>query len=423
MQSYENSLILHNYFQLIKHFCAKKMANQDTNYSAAYYAFLVTFLGMISAFGPFVTDMYLPTLPNMMEAFSTTMPMVQLGLTTALIGLGAGQLVFGPLSDRYGRRPILVISMALFSVAALVSIFSETIEFFLVCRLFQGLGGSGGIVLSRSIAADCTSGRRLAKMMAIIGAVNGVAPVLAPVVGGMVASSIGWRGIFMLLLGIGIVLLILSFVYRETRPKHLCETYTPKEMLTGYACIVKVKAFVIPTLVFAASNGVLFGYISSAPFIVQTIFGFSELGFAIVFGINAVAIGVGAALALKFKKLINATLTGACILFSLSLLQLVQALLYPNFLIYEILMLIIAFGLGLIFSTTTTFAMDAGRRYIGAASAIIGAVGFFMGGVISPIVGIGNALITSSIVFVGCSGICLGLALLLSNKVKGEAWI
>ncbi|MDE5634033.1 MAG: MFS transporter, partial [Muribaculaceae bacterium] len=124
---------------------------QSAQFSKGYYVFLIVFLGMLSAFGPFVTDMYLPTLPSMAEIFHTTPSLVQMGLATSMIGLAAGQIFFGPLSDKYGRRRVLMAAMILFAVSTVISIYSPSIEFFNICRFVQGLGGAGGIVLSRSI--------------------------------------------------------------------------------------------------------------------------------------------------------------------------------------------------------------------------------------------------------------------------------
>ena len=176
-------------------------------FSKKYYLFLIIFLGMLSAFGPFVTDMYLPTLPSMAEVFDTTASQVQMGLATSMLGLAVGQIFFGPLSDKYGRKIVLVCAMVLFAVSTVAAIYSPNIDFFNFCRFLQGLGGSGGIVLSRSVATDCYSGRDLAKTLAIIGAINGIAPVTAPVIGGLVSESVGWKGIFWILFGIGAVIL------------------------------------------------------------------------------------------------------------------------------------------------------------------------------------------------------------------------
>ena len=180
-------------------------------------AFLYVFLGALTAFAPLVTDMYLPALPSMTGDFRTTMSMVQLGLTFSMIGLAAGQLLFGPLSDKYGRRPLLLLSMSLFVVATVFCIFAPDIQTFVSMRLLQGIGASGGIVISRSVAADTFSGRDLAKAMAVIGAINGIAPVASPVVGGFFVDTIGWRGIFVMLLAVGVVLFFSNVHFSETR--------------------------------------------------------------------------------------------------------------------------------------------------------------------------------------------------------------
>ena len=168
--------------------------------------FILCFLGMLTAFGPFVTDMYLPTLPAMAVSFGTTSSMVQLGLTASMIGLAVGQLFFGPISDKYGRRVPLIMAMLLFLVSTLGCLFSANIMQFVVWRLVQGVSGAGGIVISRSVAADLFSGKELAKMLALIGAINGVAPVTAPIVGGSMADTVGWYGIFWVLFGLSLIL-------------------------------------------------------------------------------------------------------------------------------------------------------------------------------------------------------------------------
>lgn len=127
--------------------------------------FLLTLLGMLTAFGPFVTDMYLPSLPLMGEYFRTTPSLVQLGLTASMIGLAAGQIFFGPLSDKYGRRPPLLAAMYLFIISTIGCIFAPTIEMFVMLRLLQGVAGAGGIVISRSVATDMFTGKELAKTL------------------------------------------------------------------------------------------------------------------------------------------------------------------------------------------------------------------------------------------------------------------
>ena len=180
--------------------------------------FLLVLLGMLSAFGPFVTDMYLPSLPAMGDYFDTTSSMVQLGLTTSMVGLAMGQVFFGPLSDRYGRRMPLLVAMWLFLVSTVFCLFAQDIQQFVVFRLVQGVAGAGGIVISRSVATDKYSGKDLAKMLAVIGAINGVAPVVAPIIGGVFTEAIGWQGIFGILLVLGMVLLVGCYRFRESLP-------------------------------------------------------------------------------------------------------------------------------------------------------------------------------------------------------------
>ena len=161
-----------------------------TTASKRYYCYLIVFLGLLSAFGPFVIDMYLPALPEMAGVFHCDSATVQLGLTFCMIGLAAGQLLFGPASDKYGRKNVLLFSLVIFVGASVVCCFSTSVAAFTAARLLQGIGGAGGIVLSRSIAADMYSGRELAKLIAVLSAINNLAPVAAPVVGGGVALSL-----------------------------------------------------------------------------------------------------------------------------------------------------------------------------------------------------------------------------------------
>lgn len=374
-------------------------------FSRKYYVFLITFLGMLSAFGPFVTDMYLPTLPSMAEIFNTSASLVQMGLSTSMLGLAIGQVFFGPLSDKYGRRPVLIVAMVLFAVSTVVSIYSPSIEFFNVCRFMQGLGGSGGIVLSRSVSTDCYSGRELAKTLAVIGAVNGIAPVTAPVVGGLVAESVGWQGIFWILFGIGAVLLSMCIVFRESLPDEQRHKGPVLSLMKSFPLLLKSRYFKVYVLMFGFSNGVLFSYISSASFIIQDYFGFSELMFSVVFGINALGIGIGSALSLKFKKMSGAALFGSIGVTLASVVQLALFFFIGGFIVYEALTFVMLVCVGYIFTSATTLAMDEGRAYVGSASAVFGATGFLFGGIVSPLVGLGD-IMTTTLVMTSICALC-----------------
>ncbi len=392
------------------------MESSENSFGKRYFIFLMVFLGALSAFGPFITDFYLPTLPSMATIFHTTPSMVQLGLTASMLGLAIGQLFFGPISDKYGRRPVLAVSLVIFAISTFASLYSPNIEFFNVCRFLQGLGGAGGIVMSRSVATDCYSGRELAKILAIVGAINGVAPVAAPVIGGLVAKSIGWKGIFMILLIIGVVLFLLCGLFRESLPKEKRFKGNLWRVAGSFVRLLHLPYFCVYVVMYGFSFGVLFSYISSASFIVQDHFGYSELFFSLVFATNAIGIAVGSGLTLKFKKMPTAALFSAAGMTIVGVGLLLAVLFADSFWLYEGLTFVILFFLGFMFPSGTTLAMDEGRSAIGAASAICGAIGFVFGGAVSPLVGLGDLIVTSSAIILASSVLALGFAIVAYRR-------
>ena len=380
------------------------------NSQKKYLVYLYLLLGALAAFPPLVTDMYLPALPVMTAEFQTTASAVQMSLATCILGLAVGQLVFGPLSDKWGRKPLLKSALLLFILATVAILFSPTIEMLNICRFFQGLGGAGGVVLSRSVATDCYSGRELAKSLAIIGAINGIAPVTAPVIGGLFSEAIGWKGIFGILLAIGVLLYVVSIPFREshTSEKHYAGSLTSLFIQAGI--LFKNSVYVRYVLIFGMANAALFGYISSASFIIQNDFGLSELMFGILFGINSMAIGSGSILSLKFKQITNAIHVGCAGMFGCSVLQLCNYNLGFGFWGYEILVFIMLFSVGMVFTSSTTLAMTEGKSKIGWASAIVGAAGFLFGGIVTPLVGLGTIQISTYLVMTVCSLIAMSLS-------------
>lgn len=376
-----------------------------------YLVYLYLLLGALAAFPPLVTDMYLPALPVMTAEFHTTPSAVQMSLAACILGLAVGQLFFGPLSDKWGRKPLLKSALVLFILATVASILSPSIEVLNICRFFQGLGGAGGVVLSRSVATDCYSGRELAKTLAIIGAINGIAPVTAPVIGGLFSAAIGWKGIFGILLGIGILLYIVSIPFRESHPKEKRYTGSLASLFARSRALFRNAAYVRYVLIFAMSNAVLFGYISSASFIIQNDFGLSELMFGVMFGINSLAIGAGSMISLKLHQIANASHLGCIGMFICALLQICNYHLGFGFWGYEVLVFAMLFSVGMVFTAATTLAMTEGKAMIGWASAIVGASGFLFGGLVTPLVGIGDIQASTYTVMAVCSSVALLLAL------------
>lgn len=394
--------------------------------------FLLILLGMLTAFGPFVTDMYLPSLPAMGQYFGTTSSMVQLGLTTSMIGLAVGQLFFGPLSDRYGRRKPLLAAMWLFIVSTVFCLLSQNIYQFVIFRLIQGVAGAGGIVISRSVAIDKYSGKELAKMLAVIGAINGIAPVIAPIVGGIFTDIIGWQGIFCILLALGVILLAGSYRFRESLPGECRIAMQWHDTFGSFRVVLSDRHYVFYALQMAFAQGVLFAYIASSPFIIQQYYGFSPLGFSLCFAINAVAIGGAAALSAKFRRLVNSSLIGCIGMLIAAIGECVALMTGCGFWMYELLLLMLLFMMGLTFTSTTALAMECQRHNAGTASALLGAVGFAFGGIVSPLVGIGDILASTGIIFVisalcslGCILVALGrrrIRLYLAFSTSQKRW-
>lgn len=364
-----------------------------------YYAFLISYLVLLSAFGSFVNDMYLPTLPEMTRFFHCSVSEVQLGLTMGMIGLGAGQLLLGPLSDHYGRKPVLMVSMAVFVAGAVASVFAPTIHAFLLWRLVQGLGASGGYFLARTVPADIYGGHQLARMMALIGAINGFAPASAPVIGGLLADSVHWQGIFWILAAFAALLIVISFFFKESLPPARRTKGNMLDSFREYGPLLRNRPFMTHVLLKGSALGLLFAYTSSAPFIMQTVYGWSQLDFGLFMGFNALFAAAGSMFDLRFKILKRAAwVAGIVLMISVSVEGLVLFLI-RDFWAYELALLPMIFCMGMIFTVGNTLAMNEGRTNAGAASAILGVGGYAFGAAVAPLVGLGNILHSTTIVF------------------------
>lgn len=382
-------------------------ANPNAGGVKRNYAFLVFFLVIVASLGSFVNDMYTPALPAMCRFFGCSVSLGQLGLTMGMIGLGVGQMILGPLSDRYGRKPVLIGSVILFIVSAIASIFSPSIHIFNACRLFQGLGASGGYFLARTIPADLYAGRQLAQLMALTGAINGIAPAAAPVLGGVTADDWGWKGVFVVLAGFALVILAVSPFLKESLPKSRRTTGAWWKSLPGYLSLLKNRPFMIHICFKGAALGMLFAYISAAPFIVQTHYGFSQTHYGLLIGFNAIFVASGSMLAMKFRPLKKAARTGTLILVPATIAQAVCLWFVHSLIAYEICMAVMLFALGLIFTTTNTLAMNEGRQRAGEASALLGLAGYVVGATVAPLVGLGNVMHSEAIALVVLSLIVL----------------
>lgn len=363
-----------------------------------YYGFLVLFLVVLSAQGSFVNDMYTPALPAMCRFFGCAVSVSQLGLTMGMIGLGVGQMILGPVSDKYGRKPVLIVTTLLFIAAAVASVFSPTIHIFNLCRFFQGIGASSGYFLAKTIPADVYAGRPLARLMALIGAINGIAPASAPVIGGIMADAFGWKSIFLLLAGFAVIVLVMAWIVKESLPADRRVTGSLLSSMKGYGTLFKSGPFMTHVMLKASALGLLFAYISSSPFILQNHYGMSQTSYGLLIGFNALFMAVGSMISLRFRPYKKAAFIGAVIV-AVGVTALTVALYtVHNLWVYDGCMVIILFALGMLFATSNTLAMNEGREHSGEAAAIIGLGGYVIGSIASPLVGLGNELHSTAIV-------------------------
>ena len=371
--------------------------------------YLEGLLGLLSAFGPFVMDMYLAALPRIAEYYAASPSQVQLSLATCTVGLAIGQLLFGTVRDSLGRKTPLLFSLLLYVLSAIGCIFAPSIGLFVAIRFFQGLSAAGGVVISRSIVADCYSGSALAKMFGIIGLINGVSTVASPMFGGFVIEAAGWKSVFRLLLGIGAAMTIGTLFLHESLPRESRIKLNSNDLITGIKAVVRNRKYTKTTVEYGCIMAMIFINLASGPFIMDG-YGLSAEGISIVFGVNAIALGVTAALAPKFgsmEKVISFSDTG---MFVLSVILAIALFLRLDFWIYETLVFMIYIFIGALCTATTTVAMDSERKNAGIASAFFGAVGYIAGGIISPFVGIGDIHITASILFVLVSALAFSIS-------------
>lgn len=278
-----------------------------------------------------------------------------MGLTTGMIGLALGQFVLGPVSDKYGRKPVVIGATLLFVIAAVASLFATSIHVFNICRLIQGLGASAGYLLAKTIPADVYSGRELAKLMTLVGAINGFAPASAPVLGGIMDDDWGWKSIFIFLASFSVIIIVVSLFMKESLPKSRRSVLPLFRSFGDYKTLLTNRPFMIHTCLRGSILGMLFAYTSSSPFIVQNHYGFSATAYGIMVGVNALFIAAGSVLSLKIKPYKKAALVGAMILGVGAALETVALFCIHNVWIYDILMAIMLFAVGMIISTANTY--------------------------------------------------------------------
>ncbi|MCR6490717.1 multidrug effflux MFS transporter [Amycolatopsis sp. OK19-0408] len=345
---------------------------------------LAVVLGLLEVFGPISMDLYLPALPRLAADLHTSTSLAQATMSICMLGLAFGQLVVGPLSDRFGRRRPLLAGTALFAVLSLVCAAAPSIEVLLAARLLQGLCGSAGIVLSLAIARDVASGVELVQLLAVLTTVGALAPIVAPLAGGQLEPWIGWRGIFVVLAGVGATLFLLALVF-------LPETLSPgsRGRPSEFGVLLRDRLFVRYLLVGACGGAGFFTYLTSVSFVLQDGFSLSARTFSLCFAANAAMSIVGAQVNRAVVRrvgparmyLIATTITALAAAAMLS-----AALLGAGLAGVLVPLAVILFTGGATQPNGSALAMaDHGAR-AGAAAALLGMSAFAVGPLVGPLV-------------------------------------
>ncbi|WP_417219418.1 multidrug effflux MFS transporter [Arthrobacter sp.] len=372
---------------------------------------LLIALGLLTMAGPVATDLYLPAFPAMAREFDVGASTIQLTLTGFLLGMGAGQLFFGPLSDRYGRIRPLLIGSSVFVLSSVAVALAPTIELLIGARFLQGLSAAAGVVLARAVVSDRAVGGQAARLFSIMMTISGVAPALAPNVGSLVFTAGGWRAIlWTITLMAALMLLGALWQVRESLP---VERRRTGHLFGGLGEAIGHRRFVGYIVLFGASFGMLMGYISASPFIYQGVLGFTPTVFALLFGANALGmmacglISARIATHIPLRRTVTAAVsvlicTGAA--FTLCAVSGAPG--------WTLVALVFATtcSIGFVMGNTTSLALAEVRHVSGSGSAWLGGAQFTLGAIVSPLGGLGggHSALPLGLVLLGCSLLAAG---------------
>ncbi|MHA3722565.1 multidrug effflux MFS transporter [Leucobacter sp. HY1910] len=353
---------------------------------------LLVTLGFLSAVGPFAVDLYLPAFTDIADELGTTPSGVQFTLTAFMLGLGLGQLYLGPLSDRLGRRSVLLVALGAFTAASIAMVFSPTVEIFTALRLLQGLAGASGVVLARAIIADLAKGTAAIRAFSLMAMIVAVAPLVAPLAGGFLTEHFGWRGVLATLASVTALMFVLALLLvPETLPVSQRQIGGARRAFGNFARLGRDRAFVLFTLVVACNFAALLSYIAGAPFVGQVMLGMTPSQFSFAFATGALAMVLTNYLNSRLAGRVPATLmlsigSGAVVLAgtAFAVLSLTGSLSIPG---YIACAFVLSGGVALTSSNGTALALGLADFARGSGSALLGAIQFMGGAIAPPIVG------------------------------------
>ncbi len=381
---------------------------------------LVVLLGSLQGLGPLSLDTYLPALPDIARDLQASPSTTQLTLTATLVGLALGQLVFGALSDRLGRRRPLLAGIPLYVVASVLCALAPSVELLVAGRFVQGFAGAAGMVSAMAIARDSTRGTAMARLFAALMLVTGVAPVAAPILGGQLLLVTSWRGIFGLLAVAGLVLLAVAALRMpETLPVERRQGGELGETLRTFWALLRDRGFTGPLLALVLACAGLFGYLAGSPFLLQDVHGLSAQAYSGVFAVNTIGL---TALSQLSGRIVHRTGPARLLLIGTAIcglggLGLLGATLTDAGLVAVLPSLFcVVGGMGFVFPNASALALAAHGDAAGSASALLGTGQFLAGAVAAPLVGLGGDATLSMAVVLAVATVSSVVAALVSSR-------
>ena len=349
-------------------------------------------LGLIGALGPSAVDMYLSSLPEIAREFEKTFASVQLTLTFFLLAMGAGQLLFGPTVDAYGRRKPLLVGLAIFTICSLGAAWAPSLEILIGFRFVQGLGSALTLVVIMSMVRDVSTGVAATKLFAMLMTIEGVAPILAPAAGGFVDAHYGWRAVMLVLAALGVAVFVNSWI---ALPETLArKNRVPLSIGTAcrtYLAIARDRKFLMPTLAVSAVFFFLFAYIGGATLVYQESYGLSAQQFGLLFGATGVTIIFGAMIAGKMVSRLGLgklSMWGVACMAMGAMISFASAASGVGLAGVVTGMAIALFGLGIAESTLMSLVMSSQEKALGSTAALLGAFQLSISSTATPVAGL-----------------------------------